>query len=173
MSAAANTPSPLVFVYDRNAGRSRHFLELRIAGCKNTATRYAWEVAGEWIDRGDDALDDVPSLRPRFMEMAGQMAAATEQGRPVLCLVHNWDRLSRSSDRRAQFQRLVAVAGGWTVTTFGETDGRGGTSHSRPHTAPAPSRSGIQHHTPADSVDQLLSWAGRLEFPELGGGSGA
>ncbi|MEU7431101.1 hypothetical protein AB0B07_09620 [Streptomyces sioyaensis] len=123
MSAAVFAERPLAHIYDRAASRSRTFLDLRLLGCRNTAVRHGWEVAGTWVDLADAALDDLPAQRPEFMGLIAAMRTARESsGRPVICLVHNWDRLSRDGEHRTAFQRHVAGAGGWTATTFDETD---------------------------------------------------
>ncbi|MFI7102647.1 hypothetical protein ACIBK8_25190 [Streptomyces sp. NPDC050161] len=45
-------------------------------------------------------------------------------GRPAVCLIHNWDRLSREHTVRPAFQRHIVGAGGHTSTTFDESDRR-------------------------------------------------
>ncbi|MGW7247680.1 recombinase family protein [Streptomyces decoyicus] len=96
-------------------------LDNRLIGCRGTAAARGWEFAGEWLDTGDAALDDAPGLRPQFMDMVRKMAAAVAH-RPVICLVHNWDRFSRDTAHRTAFQRHVAGAGGFCATTFDESD---------------------------------------------------
>ncbi|MFD9811908.1 hypothetical protein [Streptomyces sp. NPDC059080] len=59
------TQRPLVYLYDRSAAlHSRRLLHLRLIGCRTTAARHGWDVAGVWTDRGADALSDLLSERP-------------------------------------------------------------------------------------------------------------
>ncbi|MFJ7997282.1 recombinase family protein [Streptomyces sp. NPDC096310] len=110
---------PLAFIYDRHASpRARAVLDLRLEGCRNWALAQGWEIAGRWVDLGDDALSD--AHRPRFDELVTLMRGIPG-GRARICLVHHWDRLTRYGDRFA-YQRRVAGAGGSTATTFGEGD---------------------------------------------------
>ncbi|MET9292622.1 hypothetical protein [Streptomyces sp. NPDC003077] len=110
---------PLAFIYDRDAVRSCRLLNMRLSGCRNYAERQGWDVADAWIDRGDDALSN--SHRPQFDGLLDAMLEAS-QGRTVLCLIHNWDRYTHDLPSRVGFQQRVALAGGYTATTFDETD---------------------------------------------------
>ncbi|MFI0257770.1 recombinase family protein [Streptomyces sp. NPDC017056] len=115
------TPTPLAFIYDRNATASSPYLNMRLDGCHNYAgQRRGWQVAGDWIDRGDHALD---TERPEFGALLEIMR--TQAGRrQVICLVHTWDRLSRAPEQRIALQQRVALVGGYCATTFDETDER-------------------------------------------------
>ncbi|MFB6983985.1 hypothetical protein [Streptomyces scopuliridis] len=114
-----SAPPPLVFIYDRHAiPHARGTLDLRLEGCQNWAAERNWEIAGRWVDLGDDALTD--THRPRFGELCTFMAELTGE-RTAICLVHNWTRLTRTGDR-AEYQHKVRQAGGYTATTFGEDD---------------------------------------------------
>ncbi|MFF3276019.1 recombinase family protein [Streptomyces chrestomyceticus] len=116
------TPPPLAFIYDRNIATSSPYLALRLNGCDHYAhLRHGWQVAGVWIDRGQDALD--PVHRPEFSALLEIMK--TQAGRrPVICLVHTWDRLARDPDQRIALQQRVAQVGGYCATTFDESDER-------------------------------------------------
>ncbi|MFJ2111233.1 recombinase family protein [Streptomyces sp. NPDC087850] len=109
---------PLVFIYDRHPGQRRAILDLRLDGCQNWAAAQRWEIAGRWVDLGDDALTD--DRRPGFDELVSFMAEIPGD-RTKICLVHHWERLTHHGDR-ADFQRRVREAGGFIATTFGEDD---------------------------------------------------
>ncbi|MFI0261518.1 hypothetical protein ACH4OW_21070 [Streptomyces sp. NPDC017056] len=115
----ATTP-PLVFIYDRNATRSSAILDLRLSGCVNYADRHGWQVAGLWVDRGDDALGDT---RPQFSALVESLRAQAGS-RASICLVHTWCRLAHDDGLRLLFQQRVAQARGCTATTFGDSDER-------------------------------------------------
>ncbi|MFJ9029831.1 recombinase family protein [Streptomyces sp. NPDC102274] len=109
---------PLVFIYDRHATEHRAPLDLRLDGCRNWAELHGWEIAGIWLDLGDNALTD--GRRPQFDGLCGAMALYAGS-REVLCLVHTWDRLTRTGALPGYLRR-VAAAGGYTVTGLGEDD---------------------------------------------------
>ena len=44
--------------------------------------------------------------------------------REVVCLVHNWDRLAHDVQHRIAIQQRIAQAGGYSATTFDESDQR-------------------------------------------------
>ncbi|WP_032918165.1 recombinase family protein [Streptomyces rimosus] len=114
------TPSPLAFLYDRNATRSHAILDMRLDGCRTYAARRGWQVAGQWVDRGDDAIN---AVRPRFGALLELMNREVRI-RPVICLVHSWGRLAHDSALRSALQQRVAQAGGHCATTFDESDDR-------------------------------------------------
>lgn len=111
---------PLAFIYDRNATRSHAILDLRLEGCRTYARRHGWQVADAWIDRGDEALG---SGRPRLTALL-EIMRTQARIRPVLCLVHTWDRLAHDGELRIALQQRVAQAGGYVATTFDESDAR-------------------------------------------------
>ncbi|MGG7569762.1 recombinase family protein [Streptomyces sirii] len=117
-------PDPVVFLYDRCASRdllTRHRLDMRLAGCRSYADRMRWVLAGPgWIDRGPDALS---MQRPELVKMLEAMRA-TAGKRKVLCLVHSWDRLATDATHRLVLRQRIVEVGGWTATTFGESDWR-------------------------------------------------
>ncbi|MFK8848806.1 recombinase family protein [Streptomyces sp. Ac-502] len=112
------TPSPLVFIYDRNATRSSAILDLRLSGCVNYADRHGWQIAGLWVDRGDNALS---TTRPQFSALVESMGAQAGR-RATICLVHHWCRLAHDDALRRTLQQRVARARGCTATTFGDSD---------------------------------------------------
>ncbi|MFH8404753.1 hypothetical protein ACH4FX_08240 [Streptomyces sp. NPDC018019] len=118
--SAARPVPPLVFIYDRSATRSHSLLDLRLVGCQNYAARWGWEVVGTWVDLGDHALG---VERPQFGELLAAMRTQAER-RKAVCLVHNWGRLAQDGEVRLRQQQRVAQAGGWTATTFDESDER-------------------------------------------------
>lgn len=112
--------APLALVYDRCATRNQRELDMRLTGCHAYADSRGWVLAGRWLDLGDQALD---ASRPRLRALIEAVRIEVPR-REVLCLVHNWGRLSNDTDERLEWQRRIAEAGGWTATTFGESDRR-------------------------------------------------
>ncbi|MFK8847193.1 hypothetical protein [Streptomyces sp. Ac-502] len=115
------TTPPLAFVYDRCATRSHAMLEMRLAGCRTYAERQGWEVAGWWVDLGDAALG---GERPELGALVGVLGRQVV-GRRAFCLVHHWNRFAHDVEGRLALQGRVAEAGGFSVTTFGESDENG------------------------------------------------
>jgi DNA invertase Pin-like site-specific DNA recombinase len=109
---------PLAFIYDRHATPTAGPLDDRLARCREYAGQRGWAVAGQWVDRGDDALRSHP--RPEWDALTAAMQRTRR--RPVVCLVESWDRISRSGGCAAALRRLVAQAGGYCATVHGETD---------------------------------------------------
>ncbi|WP_030991759.1 recombinase family protein [Streptomyces sp. NRRL S-1813] len=114
--------APLAFVYDRCASRdlrTRRELEMRMVGCHASADREGWVLAGgPWLDRGADALS---THRPQLSALLDSMQAEAGR-REVLCLVHDWGRLATDTTHRLILQQRIIEAGGWSATTFGESD---------------------------------------------------
>ncbi|WP_310713472.1 hypothetical protein [Streptomyces lydicus] len=59
--------------------------------------------------------------RPALTAMAEAMREARGY-REVLCLVHNWGRLASDDTHRLMLQQRIIQVGGYTMTTFGESD---------------------------------------------------
>ncbi|MEF3117554.1 recombinase family protein [Streptomyces chrestomyceticus] len=114
------TPTPLAFIYDRNMIQNTQHLDMRLNGCRAYADRCGWRIADQWIDLGDDALEEA---RPRFGALLEIMRREASR-RPVICLVHNWSRLAHDGGVRSALQQRVAQAGGYCATTFDESDER-------------------------------------------------
>jgi hypothetical protein len=112
----------LAFVYDRRLTPTLAILQLRVETCREYAAEMRWDIAGEWIDTDDHALSD--DHRPQFDAMVAAMRTAANTGRAVVCLLKDWDRLTRDAGRQAAFLYRVGIAGGYTVTTDGEDDRR-------------------------------------------------
>lgn len=111
--------APLAFVYDRCSARwSQRHLDMRLMGCHAYADRKGWGLAGRWLDLGDNALS---TDRPQLGILIDVMREAAPR-RTVLCLVHNWGRLSADPVERLVLQKRIARAGGRAATTFGESD---------------------------------------------------
>lgn len=115
--------APLAFVYDRCASRSprpKRELEMRTMGCHAYADGMGWVLAGggPWLDSGPDALTH---HRPRLAAMLDLMREEAAR-REVVCLLHNWDRLATDHTHRLVLQQRIIEAGGWSATTFGESD---------------------------------------------------
>lgn len=115
------TMAPLAFVYDRCASRSaRRQLDMRLMGCHAYADRMGWVLAAgsPWRDFGVDAL---APHRPALGDLVAAMRAEAAR-RPVLLLVHDWGRLATDDTHRQRLQQCIVEAGGWTATSFGESD---------------------------------------------------
>ncbi|MDC7337839.1 hypothetical protein [Streptomyces lydicus] len=112
--------APLVFLYDRCASRNQRDLRSRLLGCHTYVDRMGWALAGHspWRDLGPDALS---AHRPALTAMAAAMREARGY-REVLCLVHNWGRLASDDTHRLMLQQRIIQVGGYTMTTFGESD---------------------------------------------------
>ncbi|MFG2400790.1 serine integrase family protein [Streptomyces lydicus] len=116
----SGTIAPLVFIYDRCATRNHRHLDMRLRGCHEYVDGMGWALAalGPWRDLGPDALS---THRPALTAMVSAMR--TEAGyREVLCLVHNLNRLATDDTHRLVLQQRIIEAGGYTLTTFGESD---------------------------------------------------
>lgn len=114
------TKRPFVLLYDRHATRTRTILDLRLEACRAYAKKQGWPIVGEWIDLGDHALLDDP--RPEFHQLILRLWHAHRlSDRPVVVLIHDWDRLSHARAQQAIFSRRVELAGGWIETIAGET----------------------------------------------------
>lgn len=108
------------FIYDRRFTPTTAILQLRLDACREVAAKAGWEVAGVWVDTADHAMTD--DRRPQLDALLDAMAAATRDGRRAVCLVHGWDRLSRTPGYQAAVMHRVHAAGGWTETVGGEHD---------------------------------------------------
>lgn len=104
------------FIYDRHATTSTVILDIRLDRCRAYAESRGWEVAGIWLDLGDYALGH---QRPQFDGLC--VAMGLETG-PVICLVDDWDRLTRDASQSAVMRRRIGQAGGHCVTVGGESD---------------------------------------------------
>jgi hypothetical protein len=113
---AAGLP-PLAFIYDRHATKTTLVLDDRLARVKAYAKTRGWSIGGWFVDTDDDALSD--TSRPALDALCNTVASHTG-GR--VCLIHDWDRLSRDPDARAKLLARVKDAGGWTATTDGHDD---------------------------------------------------
>ncbi len=117
--SVTTTQPPLAFIYDRHASRTLAVLLLRLTACQEYAEEQGWEIAGKWYDHGDHALLD--DHRTKFDRMLNALQVAHRSGREVVCLVFDWDRLSRDDGNRRVFVRKVTFTGGWVETITGET----------------------------------------------------
>lgn len=118
-----------VFIYDRRFTPTLGILEIRLETCREYAAEMDWEIAGEFVDVGDAAMSD--DHRPQFDAMLTAMQGAAAAGHHVLCLLNEWDRLSRDPYRQTKFRDLIKAAGGHTATQLGESD-RPARGHLRP-----------------------------------------
>ncbi|WP_309239233.1 recombinase family protein [Streptomyces lunaelactis] len=107
---------PRAFIYDRHATTSTVILDIRLDRCRAYAESRGWEVAGIWLDLGDHALSH---YRPQFGALCVAMDAATG---PIVCLVDDWDRLTRDASQSSVMRHRVAHTGGHCVTAEGESD---------------------------------------------------
>jgi hypothetical protein len=111
---------PIAFIYDRHCTPTRAILLLRLEVCRMYCEQQGWELVGEWIDEGDEALLD--ERRTQFERLAARMNWVRHgTKRPLVCLVHDWDRLSFDRASRSRFVRRIDLAGGWIETIVGET----------------------------------------------------
>ncbi|MEU9925129.1 recombinase family protein [Streptomyces griseoluteus] len=110
-------PPVLAFIYDRCATSNQAMLDLRLAACTEHLAERGWDVGGQYVDNGNDALTD--NARPAFDRMLRGMAEVT--GRDRVCLVYDWGRLSHDSSHRQEFAHAVLGAGGWLSTIDGES----------------------------------------------------
>lgn len=110
---------PLAFIYDRHVTTAEAILDIRLQDCRAYVTRQGWDTAGEWLDRGTDALTN--DRRPLFDDLCWAVERATAAGRRAVLLVQDWDRLSRDEQARAGFVRRIQLGGGWSETVQGET----------------------------------------------------
>lgn len=104
------------FIYDRHVTTSTVILDIRLDRCRAYAESNGWEIAGTWLDVGDDALGN---HRPQF---DGLCAAMSLEPGPVVCLVDGWDRFTRDASQSAVMRHRVGQAGGHCVTAGGESD---------------------------------------------------
>lgn len=104
------------FLYDRHATTITAALDIRLDRCRAYAEQQGWQIAGIWIDLGDHALADA---RPQFSALCRVMAATPG---PVVCLVHDFDRLNRAAGHRAVMRRRIATAGGCCAAASGDPD---------------------------------------------------
>lgn len=79
----ATEPKTLVFVYDREETQQTDRLDARVAICRAYAAEMNWDVAGQWVDRGDAATSE---RRPFWIGMVVAMRQEG-QGRRIVCLV--------------------------------------------------------------------------------------
>ncbi|MET7617126.1 recombinase family protein [Streptomyces sp. NPDC005408] len=107
---------PCAFIYDRHATTSTAILGIRLDRCRAYAQSRGWEIAGIWLDLGDHALGH---YRPQFEALCVAMDTATD---PAVCLVDNWDRLTRNAAQSADMRRRIGHAGGHCETAEGESD---------------------------------------------------
>jgi DNA invertase Pin-like site-specific DNA recombinase len=118
-SADGGEPAPepvRAFIYDRHATQSTAVLEERLERCRAYAQAQGWEVAGVWCDLGDNALG---IRRPQFDAL---LVAMDKARGPVVCLVDNWDRLTRDASASSVMRRRVSLRGGHCETAEGESD---------------------------------------------------
>jgi hypothetical protein len=73
-------------------------------------------VAGIWLDLGDYALGN---RRPQFDALCVAMERAPG---PIVCLVDDWDRLTRDASQSAVMRHRIGQAGGHCETAEGESD---------------------------------------------------
>ena len=114
--SGADSPRPRAFIYDRHATTSTVILDIRLDRCRAYAESRGWEIAGTWLDLGDNALGD---HRPQFDALCVAMDRAAG---PIVCLVDDWDRLTRDAGQSSVMRHRIGQAGGHTITADGESD---------------------------------------------------
>ncbi|CDR15077.1 hypothetical protein [Streptomyces iranensis] len=110
MDSDATKPS-LVFIYDREETSQTDRLLARVTICRAYTAEMGWDVAGQWIDRGDAAVGE---RRPFWQGMIAAMRQEG-QGRRIVCLVATWNRVAYDLEIRAQLRKLVSDIGGTCV----------------------------------------------------------
>ncbi|MFC9220862.1 hypothetical protein ACFT8W_08735 [Streptomyces hygroscopicus] len=100
-----NDAPALVFIYDRDSGGDASALQSRIHECRSYARLMGWQVAGQWVERGDS------ENRLFWRAMAAAMAFQGI-GRRTVCLVSSWGRISTDPLKCASLRQLVHEAGG-------------------------------------------------------------
>ncbi|AEW99203.1 recombinase family protein [Streptantibioticus cattleyicolor] len=114
----------VAFVYDRYFTGPRDILRQRAQTCAAYADKQGWEIGGWFVDTGDAAL--LLNQRPNFERLMRAIAAA-DRGRPRVCLVLDWDRISNDRAKRGILVRRLLGLGARVETCFGERilpDGR-------------------------------------------------
>jgi hypothetical protein len=109
---------PLAFIYDRHAAPTKGALSVRLEKIRAYAAAEGLQIAGWFLDEKSDALSD--TYRPALTALCNAMRS--HGSRPMICLIHDWDRLSRDNVALALLRRKVSLAGGWTATIDGEDD---------------------------------------------------
>ncbi|WNF00437.1 recombinase family protein [Streptomyces luomodiensis] len=104
-------PKTLAFIYDREETSQTDRLLARIAICRAYAAEMNWDVAGQWIDRGDAATGE---RRPFWQGMVASMKQE-DQGRRLVCLVAVWNRIAYEPVASARLRQLVSGVGGTCV----------------------------------------------------------
>jgi DNA invertase Pin-like site-specific DNA recombinase len=127
------TPPPLAFVYDRCVTSNPVMLDARLTCCTQRLIERGWDPAGQFIDRGDEALTS--DARPAFERMLRAMTEAV--GRKRVCLVYDLGRLSHDAEHRQQFVHAALGAGAWLATIDGESVGVGAVPDGRLTSVPA------------------------------------
>lgn len=127
--------STAAYVYDRHATASTVVLQLRLEACAQYADAHGWQIGGWFVDEGDDALTN--DKRPAFEAMLNTLHAAGVDT-PRVCLVNDWDRLSRDQEARGLLTRRVLHLGAWVETCRGEQRRPDGTWVQRARLTSAP-----------------------------------
>ncbi|MFI0817465.1 hypothetical protein ACH4TX_13350 [Streptomyces sp. NPDC021098] len=108
----------IAFIYDREETTQTALLSERIATCRVYAARMGWQVAGQWVDRGEGAVSD---RRPSWRGMDHAMPLEGE-GRKLVCLVASWDRIAFDPEVMIHLRQLVSGAGGTVLAVDDEYD---------------------------------------------------
>ncbi|MDF2261423.1 recombinase family protein [Streptantibioticus ferralitis] len=125
---------PLAFIYDRCATQDTTELERRLNACGEYVIAQGWGFGGWWRDSGDHAL--VNDHRPAFDTLLRTMRAAGTGQR--VCLIYDWDRLTRDPTVRGVMTRRVLLLGGWVETCEGEKRTAGGEDSQKGRLTQAP-----------------------------------
>lgn len=101
----------LVFIYDSEGTGQADRLLARLAICRAYAAEMDWDVAGQWVDRGDAAMGE---RRPFWQ---GMVAVMKQEGRGsrIVCLVATWNRIAYDPIVSARLRQLVSDIGGTCV----------------------------------------------------------
>ncbi|MBL1096709.1 recombinase family protein [Streptomyces coffeae] len=101
----------IAYIYDREI-TSADNADPRITICRAYAAELGWQVAGQWVDRGENAVS------PRRRAWVGMLAAMEHeaQGAQPVCLVASWDRIARDDMVRAELRQMVSKIDGVCVS---------------------------------------------------------
>lgn len=109
--------TPLTFIYDRARVAGATADLWRRERCAGYAAEQGWDMAGRWLDTGENALS--LDIRPQFDAMLRAIATAVDTTECV-CLITSWARLSHDTAARKVLATRILQAGARIETISGE-----------------------------------------------------